>query len=151
MYKFNESKTYVDSSRTYEYKNMISIMGLEYMFEFLQHFRLRAGLKYIDQETAARGFKHYDYKRAEWMPAVFFEYLYSKQASVELAVMESFYDWRYEASALVDNYTERSNIEKVKLGWNYRFDENSVLQISLSHVFSIMGFGGGNIQFMTFF
>jgi len=149
-YNFFERNFFFSGSEDYSYSNKIQSFHIQYIFPVKQNFVFRISGRYIRQMSNASGFKNYTYKRDEWMPSFFCEYFYGKHV-FELAVMNSFYNWDYDEVKIVNDYAEHERSEKIKLGWTYSFNENTRLQISLSHVFSIWGFGGGNIQYMMFF
>ena len=41
--------------------------------------------------------------------------------------------------------------DKLILGWRHHFSADAQILISVSHEVSVMGFGGGNLQFQMFF
>ena len=132
------------------YKNSLTTIGLEYCFYLSDSFTLRLGGRYLWQFSESGGREAYTYARNELMPSLFAEYRFNEKHSLELAVMESFYGWDSSSGNEIHNFAEKGNIEKVKLGWNVRLAPQTRLQLSVSHVFSIGGFGGGNIQYLMY-
>ncbi|HGY57223.1 MAG TPA: hypothetical protein ENK44_16055 [Caldithrix abyssi] len=150
-YRFFTSQTYRNAPDSKSYDNRITTVGLEYKYYFSDDFSLRVGARYVWQASIAKGAVEFDYGRRELMPSLFAEYHINDKNSIELAVMESFYDWQSNSGNETYKFAEKGNIEKVKLGWDIRLTPNTRVQISLSHVFSIWGFGGGNIQYLMYF
>ena len=149
-YDFNDAKEFRDSLRYYNLNNNFITGNLQYLFYLYDHYRFRVSGRYISQNSTTDGLKDYDYKREEIIPSVFWEYFFGSHI-IELGVMQSFYRWDSQSAMQEYQLYEKNRIEKVKLGWTYTFRNKSILQISISHVFSIFGFGGGNIQYQLFF
>jgi len=149
-YYFEEKKRFYQSGFNYDFYNAFHNFYLDYFLSFSDNFSGRIIGRYVYQESFSRVFKHYDYYRQEFMPALFIEYHLSRM-SWELGWMESFYQWENTARPNINSYERNNIIEKIKLGWSWNFSEDSCLQLSLSHVISVFGFGGANIQMMHFF
>jgi hypothetical protein len=61
--------------------------------------------------------------------------------------MGSLYAWDFHDRKGPDSFRADDMTEKVKVGYTYHFSERGSLHLSISHVFSFLGFGGGNVQF----
>ncbi len=150
QYNFEEQKKYYLETKNYKVDNKIWSMQLLYSHYISINWRIRASARYLEQQSNAAGLINYQYKRSEIMPSLWIDYQTGRH-NIELAVMESYYDWKSESLQQEYNYTQNSNIEKVKLAYTYKFKNNSRLQLSLSHVFSIFGFGGFDLNYLLFF
>ncbi len=150
-YLFFINQSFSNSASALGYENRLTTVGLEYSFFINNNFNLRVGGRYLWQYSESQGTDSYTYMRNEFMPFLFAEYWFSKKHSLELAVMESLYNWDSSSGNEIYNFAEKGNIEKVKLGWTMYLLPAVRLQLSVSHVFSIGGFGGGNIQYLMYF
>ena len=149
-YYFEEGMRFDDPGLDYLYNNELHQFYLKYVFTYGHKNRFRAGFDYVRQDAEASGYKNYNYKRKEIMPSFFYERLFEKQI-VELGAVFSLYDFNYDSAIPEESFIMDDAVEKAILGWTYMFSENSHLKVSLSHVFSIQGFGGGNVQYYVYF
>ena len=65
---------------------------------------------------------------------------------IEVGYMGSLQRWDYQGTNFEPPQWE-NYIDKVKLGYTFQFKDKAFLQFSVSHVTTIWGFGGGNVQF----
>lgn len=149
-YHFSEKKQYYQTEYDCGYSNTIYNLAAKYLFSFRENGRIRLGGHYLVQKANASEFKNFDYNRTEILPFLVYEHLWGKH-TVELAYMGTNYRWDYDADNDIEDYSQNGFASKVKLGWTYEFNENAVLQLSISHELSLNRFGGGNGQFMMFF
>ncbi len=149
-YEFHEKKIYTTSAYDYNVHNRIVSLQLLYSYYLSSSWRLRISGRYLAQKASSSGMETYQYDRNEIMPSFWIDYQ-SGRHNIELAVMESFYEWDSKSVQAENDYFKQNNIEKVKLGWSYQFKNDSRLQLSLSHVFSISGFGGFNVNYLLVF
>ena len=138
-----------DVEYDYSYQNKIYTYSIQYVLTYKQHNRFRLLGYYLTQDAQSKGFSNHDFRRRDFIPGFFYEYIWTKHI-LELGVMGSAYDWDYNAISQ-DVYEEQGIVEKVKIGWTYRFNNNAQFQFSISHVFSVFGFGGPNAQYQMFF
>jgi hypothetical protein len=150
FYSFYEKIHFTHSAYDYTYENTFHDIYAEYLARAYKKLYLRTVMRYVFQTTASSGYRHFDFKRKEMMPAFFFEYRLAR-SMIELGYMGSLYYWDYDTLPPAKDFEREKMIEKIKLGWTYHFSTTSHIQLSLSHVFSIFGFGGANIQFIHSF
>lgn len=149
-YHFKEGKLYYESEFDYSYINYINNLTVKYVVPFKEKGRIHLQLHYLIKNANSDGYKGHDYRRKEFLPAIFYEYILPKNI-FEFGYMSSIYDWNYDSITNVNDYLDEGYIEKVKFGWTYHFNENTKLQLSISHVVSITNFGGANLQYMMLF
>lgn len=149
-YEFFEEKKFYVLAENYFYQNRIWLHAIRYTWPWTKHQQLRLILRHVIQEAQANGFRNYLYERTEFLPALFYTYQYKKIYG-ELGYLGSAYEWDYLDQQPPDNYHNRDWTEKVKLGFGYRFNSQSRIELSVSHVLTYWGFGGGNLQFITMF
>jgi len=134
----------------YLYQNKIWMRSFRYSWPFTNQQQLRLIFRCVTQDAKAEGMRNYTYERTEFLPALFYRLRY-KNFLTELGYMGSIFDWDYLDSQPQQNYSRRDWTEKVKLAFAYHFNPLSRLELSVSHVLTYWGFGGGNLQFSTLF
>ena len=149
-YHFYERKAFYADDYSYRIENSIYSLQLLYNYILGKNWGIRFSGRYLRQNSDASGFVNYSYNRDEFLPGLWIEYTKSRH-QVELGLVESFYEWKSTSISDQYRFSQKNNIEKVKLGWSYQFKNNSRLQLSLSHVFSVFGFGGFNLHYLVFF
>jgi hypothetical protein len=146
-YRFAEAKSHHEGGgEDYRYSTHISSLGVRYALNPGAGHGLRLGIQRVWQDSDADGFRTFAYERGEWLPALFYTFTRGHHA-LELGYMGSLYSWDFDDLTGSDGYRTDDITEKVKLGYTYRFSERGSLHLSLSHVFSFFGFGGGGVQF----
>jgi len=143
-YFYEERKRFAIPDNDFHYGQHLYTVSFRQLLDY-RRWHARFHLDYVNCKIFQHGASALDYIRDDWMPSVFLEYRFASDG-IELAYMQCFFDWRlrdYTYSLL--DYRDQS-IEKMKLGWTHYFSEKVRLQLSLSHVFSVSGFGGGNVQ-----
>lgn len=146
-YRFSEEKAHHgDGADDYRYRNRISLVGIRYALNPGSGHGFTLDLLRVWQDADASGFRSFVYDRGEWLPAASYTYTRGSHALV-VGYMGSFYSWDFDDRMGVDSFRSKDMTEKVKLGYTYRFSERGSLHLSVSHVFSFFGFGGGNVQF----
>ncbi|MGW8266413.1 MAG: hypothetical protein ACWGSQ_08600 [Longimicrobiales bacterium] len=146
-YRFSEEKSYHgDGTNDYRYRNRISLFGVRYALNPGSGHGLTLDLLRVQQESRASGYRSFLYDRREWLPAASYSYTRGSHALL-LGYMGSLYSWDFDDQRGVDSFQAQDMTEKVKLGYTYRFSERGSVHLSVSHVFSFFGFGGGNVQF----
>ena len=150
LYHFDESKVYYSHDRDYSYLNTIYHGTLRYLFPVSVPYSARVELHGIKQYGRARGRRDYRYKRKEMLPAFFIKRSVNSHA-FEVGYFSSFYGWDYDDMLESADYSRDDYVDKLKIGWTYRFNQKARIQLSLSHVMQRESFGGGNAQYMMFF
>jgi hypothetical protein len=150
FYHFLEEKWFYENTHNYRFRNRYHNLYAEYFGRLTSGVYARFAGRILTQESHSSGFKNFEFNRTDIMPAVFMEYHYGGSIW-ELGYMESVINMDNNAFPAELSYTRNVAIEKVKLGWTYKFTEFSRIQLSLSHVFSFFGFGGANIQMVHYF
>lgn len=146
-YHFFEDKEFYSAGNSYRFENDIYWSALKYIHPFSEKHRVRLIGRYVFHEAEAGGFKNFDFRRDEFLPAVFYEYL-TGNSIWEFGYMGAFFEWESDSPDAMYQYARSDYTEKLKLAWTYGFKDKALIQLSLSHVLSYWGFGGGNIQFM---
>lgn len=150
-YYFYERKRYRTPEYDYSYRNNIYQHTLRYLFDLNSRINLRSSVHYVWQNSDANGFRNYTYERRElFFPAIFVEFRLAQEI-LELGYFGSSYKWDHDEGINADDFSEDGYIDKLKLGWTHEFNDHAKLQVSISHVVSISGFGGGNLQYIMFF
>ena len=149
-YRFEEGKTFIDSLFNYIYGNNLNDFGCEGNFIFLPENHFRFNLHYLAQKAHASMYRAHRYARRDYLSGVFYE-RDVRQSRIDFGYMISFYDYRYHGLAGQKGYTRQGYVDKLKLGWTYRFPQGARLHLSLSHELSSGEFGGANLQSMIFF
>ena len=150
-YHFTEEKTYEANQNNYNYKNNIYNMSMQYFFPLKERIRFRLVSHYVIQKTKSVGYNQHKYKREEILPAIFFEYLWTKH-HLELGYMFTLQGWEYNSFDSANDFRlENGYFDKIYLGYKYHFNQNAILHLSISHQLNVSGFGGGNIQYLMFF
>ncbi|MBN2425955.1 MAG: TonB-dependent receptor [Calditrichaceae bacterium] len=149
-YYFSERKLFFADAYSYRVENSIYSLQLLYNYILGKNWSIRFSGRYLKQNSDASGFVNYSYNRDEFLPGIWIDYNKSRH-NIEVGLVESFYGWKSKSISDQYRFSQQSNIEKVKLGWSYQFENNSRLQLSLSHVFSVFGFGGFNLHYLVFF
>ncbi|UCD94562.1 MAG: hypothetical protein JSU69_00485 [Candidatus Zixiibacteriota bacterium] len=150
-YRFDDRQSGYAPDYRYSYKNEIVHGTLKYIFPLTAKSRIRLALHHVFQKARAHGFQDYAYERTEFLPAVVGEYFLSPRFTAEFGYLGTVYDWDYDHPSDREDYRASSYADKLKLGFLYRFNENSRIQFSLSHEPSPSKFGGGNVQYLMFF
>jgi len=149
-YGFKEVKDFYLPELNYSYNNQVYLLAFKYIFSISSAHRFRFISQYVIQRANSKGWKAYEYSRNEFLPAVFYEYG-SANSKWELGYMASVFEWDYQDLKPTNNYLHADYADKIKLGWTYTFSKHAKLQLSVSHTLKDWGFGGGNLQFITFF
>jgi|GEM_PF-6872117 len=149
-YLFTEKKLFYESENDYSYKNVINDFSLQLSCLIDNNIAIRPVLHYVFQEATAKGIRNYDFKRKEIMPAVFCEYNL-KNTIWEAGLLGTVYKADMDDIIFENDYFYRNDDLKFYLCWIYNFSKNTKLKFSLSHVFAVHGFGGGNLQYMMRF
>jgi hypothetical protein len=146
-YRFSESKSFQGADgAAYRYRNRISVLALRYALNPGAGHGLRLGIQRVWQGAEANGSRDFGYHRREWLPSATYTFTRGDHA-LDLGYMGSLYDWDFHDRGGFGSYRADDMTEKVKVGYTYHFSERGSLHISVSHVFSFFGFGGGNVQF----
>ncbi|MBF0226569.1 MAG: hypothetical protein HQK76_14030 [Desulfobacterales bacterium] len=147
-YHFYEVKKHYKNLDNYSYLNEINNISLKYMLSLTYDDRIRTEINYLFQNSKAFGCRDYKYHRHDFMPAIFYEHDF-ENTSFEIGYMSSTFNW--DNNELNNAYTNSGYIDKIKMGWTYFFGNKAKLQLSVSHVLSVSGFGGGNLQYILIF
>jgi len=146
-YRFSEGKSYRGAGEeAYRYRNRVSLLGLRYALNPGAGHGLRLAMQRVWQGSDARGSRDFIYDRSEWLPSIFYTFTGGAH-TLELGYMGSLYSWDFDDRIGVESYSAEEVTEKVKLGYTFCFSERGSLHLSVSHVFSFFGFGGGNVRF----
>ncbi len=149
-YEFSETKLYRQPGFDYEYTNTQLNFAAEYVQTLRDRHRLRLLAHYVMQEAASRGFNAHDYDRTDLLGGAFYEFLWPNSGLI-VSYAFGLPDVEYRRlddsrSLSLDEYRD-----KLILGWRHNFSADAQILISVSHEVSVMGFGGGNLQFQMFF
>ena len=151
-YDFEDAQAWRDASESYGYRNRIVTLRGRYAFTFRDgRWRAWPGVQLLLQDATASGRRDYGFDRIDWMPSAFVEWRASPAHAIEVGYMSSVSDRTLVDADPAASFDESTYTDKIKLGWTYEFTSTSRLQISLSHELAFDKFGGGNVQFMTFF
>jgi hypothetical protein len=113
--------------------------------------RIRLIGQYTFQNAGGAGFSPHDFHREDFMPAVFYEYLWTRHI-LELGYMFSWNQWDYDHANNEKDYSlDSGKFDKVYIGYTYKFTESAQLHLSVSHQPIIEGFGGGSVQYIMHF
>ena len=150
FYSFYESKNFYETENNFSYSNDIHDFSIELIYNFkkLNNFRLQS--HYLIQNAVSIGYRAHHYKRKESLNGVYYERIFSN-FSIEAGYLFSIFNWKYNRTLSNNDYSRSDFSSKVSISWNYQFNINAVLRLSLSHEIEINGFGGGNLQYMMFF
>lgn len=147
FYEYYESKAFLNDFNNYDYKNQINMYKIAYITPIFKN-KLRLGIHFIDQNANSELYHAHKFYRREAIPFLFWQMFWGPGA-LEMGYMISFYKWDYstlDKHSYVDHY-----VDKIKLGYTFNIKNKAYLQFAVSHVTTIWGFGGGNVQyFMTF-
>jgi hypothetical protein len=145
-YRFSEEKSFHEGEgNDYRYRNRFSVFGARGALNPGEGHGFRISVQRVWQDSDAAGSREFDYRRSEWLPAIFYEYTRGQHGLV-LGYMGSIFAWDFEDFQGVERFDTEDMTEKVKLGYTYRFEEAGSIHLSVSHVFSYLGFGGGSVQ-----
>jgi len=146
LYRFSEAKSYrADDLGDYRYRNSLSWMGVRFALNPTAGHGARAGLKRVWQDADAEGFRSFVYDRREWLPSLVYTYTRGRHA-LETGYLGSFHAWDFDDRLGPDSYRTEDVTEKLKLGYTFSFKETGTLNLSVSHVLSVWGFGGGAVR-----
>ncbi len=149
-YGFKDQKSFMNASDSYTYENRITDWFLEISHELHPRHGLRSLTHTVWQTSGSRGYRAHDYERTDLMTGLFY-LLHLGRHSLEAGYMFTFVDWTYKNLIGGLDKGEDGYLDKLKLGWYYRFPNNAELNISISHQVSIGGFGGANLQYIMLF
>lgn len=149
-YDFNEVMEFTRPSFNYEYKNAQLILSAEHVRVLRDRHRLRLHISFVDQKAESRGFNEHDYDRTDVVGGAFYEYLWPNSGAT-LAYAFGQPDIGFRASDRADNFSLDDYSDKLMVGWRYNFSDNAKIFVSVSHVVSDSGFGGGSVRFQMIF
>lgn len=150
-YHFFAEKHFWDNRYNFAYENDIYQTSLYATIDLSSMFTLRNEVHYILQNSRAEGYRNYDYNRHEiFFPDIFLD-CNIKNHVVFLGYFGSTYKWNFDSELDKNDFDEKGYIDKVILGWTYKFPGRARLKMSISHITTVNGFGGGNLQYIMFF
>ena len=149
-YDFNEVQMFRPAGFDYDYSNTVLDVAIEHTREIGDRHRLRLLAHFVDQQADSNGFNEHNYDRRDIVGGAFYEYLWP-ESGVTLAYAFGLPDAAYTAPDPAENFELDDYWDKVIVGWRYTFSENAQIRLSISHEISAKGFGGGAVQFQTFF
>jgi hypothetical protein len=149
-YLFDEQESFVDSLFNYQYGNDLYDLALEGQSGFNRNNFFRLHGHYLRQRATAWEYRSHCFSRTDYLAGLFYERCI-KRSRIEAGYMVSFYNFNYNGLAGQSGYKRNGYIDKLKLGWTYRFPQGARIQLSLSHELSSGEFGGANLQYMMFF
>ncbi|MBN1559531.1 hypothetical protein JW998_04735 [candidate division KSB1 bacterium] len=145
-YNFVEAKNFDSPEANYSYENRIEIGKIGYITPVGEKYRLRFGAHIIVQHAASENYGAHTYTRQEIIPFIFAE-KNAGPGTIEAGYMGSVQKWDYVGSFEITHPHRNDYIDKLKLAYTFNFDDRVYLQFAVSHVTTIWGFGGGNVQF----
>jgi hypothetical protein len=128
------------------YLRRIYLSELRAEYEFFSYL-IRPEIHFLHQQSCAKGEKHYSFHRNELLYALFGGYRLHHHL-LEIGYLATHFRTSFKEES---SQTAKFQEQKALLGWSYYFSENTILRLSVSHVFTILGFGGGNMQFIMHF
>ncbi len=149
-YVFWDKKKFYEPESNYSYLNEIDDIALKIHHRFNDKFALRPVIHYVIQNAAASGLRNYDFKRWELISAFYLEY-FIKKTMLETGLLGTTFNSELDDMIDLKDYDYANNDLKFFFSWTYNFTKRTRLKFSVSHVFDIHGFGGGNLQYMMVF
>jgi len=149
-YSFWEMKMFYEQVNNYSYLNEINDITLKYYHKPNDKFAVRPVIHYVIQNSKADGIRNYDFERREFISAFYLEY-YLKRTILETGLSGTTFTSELDDSNNIEDYNFQNDDLKFFFSWTYNFSEKTRLKFSLSHVFEVHGFGGGNLQYMMVF
>ncbi len=143
-------RDYLDKQKhsdfSFQYKRRLFKLELRVEYE-LESYLLRPEIRYLRHYSAAEGLRDYTFQRREVITAVFAGRKFHKQRW-EVGYLTTYLTAKMKGDTLKES---NKNEQKMLLGWSCYFSDIAILRFSVSHVFEIHGFGGGNMQFILKF
>ena len=149
-YHFMEKMKFYESQNNYLYTNYVNNLAIKHLYSFNKKNRINIQAHYLWKDAESNGYRTHDFLRKEFLPAIFYEYLTSKN-TLTFGFLSTFNSWEYESKTDVKSYIHDGFLEKVLIGWTYHFNEKTKFQLSLSHELEINNFGGGSVQYVMLF
>lgn len=145
-YLYSEVKRFYYPVFDYEYQNRIEHYKIGYVTPIGEDYRLRCGAIALFQNATSAHYHEHDYSRQEIIPYIFGE-MVAGPGMIEAGYMVSKYAWEYSAPIPIAGGKRNDYIDKIKIAYTFNIAHRAYLQFALSHVTTIWGFGGGNVQF----
>jgi hypothetical protein len=145
-YNFMEAKVFDSPDVNYRYENRIEICKIGYITPVGERYRLRFGAHAIIQHAASENYGAHTYLHQEIIPFIFAE-RNTGPGIIEAGYMGSVQKWDYAGTFQITHPHRNGYIDKIKLAYTFNFDNRVYLQLAVSHVTTVWGFGGGNVQF----
>jgi hypothetical protein len=149
-YLFYDDKVFTAGSASYTYVNRITDFSLEAIYEISAGHSLRNLTHLVWQTASSRGYRAHDYDRSDVMTGLFY-LLQLGRNTIETGYLLTVVETAYENLHGGQDKTDDRYLDKLKLGWYYKFPNHAELNISISHQVSIGGFGGANLQYIMIF
>ncbi|MGM0508284.1 MAG: hypothetical protein ACQERZ_03870 [Fusobacteriota bacterium] len=143
IYNIFDQKRFYNENRNYKYDKDIYIFRSNQIYPIGNELNLKVEMDYVYKKGNAKGYMNYNLIRTEKILGAFINKRIQKNI-LELGYFGSFINKEK------NNFKEYSYIDKAILKWEYDFGP-SRLQVSISHVLQLQGFGGGNIQYFLSF
>ena len=145
-YNYVISAKYENQQWDSSFNNEYRIYMLSYITPLAQTYRVRTGVYRIFQESLSTYYRAHTYFRQETIPFAFLERKIG-HGLLEVGYMVTFHHWNYEEKETPDRFSRDDYLDKIKLAYTFTVGEKMAIQFSVSHVTTIWGFGGGNVQF----
>ncbi|MBN1466478.1 hypothetical protein JXA02_11990 [candidate division KSB1 bacterium] len=145
-YHFEEEKAFAATDDHYSYQNEIELIKIGYITPVSDNSNVRFGAHVVIQDAGSTGYGAHDYHHAEFIPFFFAERCLGPGV-VEAGYMGSMQKWDYVGLFEITHPHQSGYVDKIKLAYTFNFDNRVYLQFAVSHVTTIWGFGGGNVQF----
>lgn len=148
FYRENEKNIY--NSNSFEYKHKIIENSIEYQYFINENLRIISGMKHIFLDVELQHFNAYNITRFDLMPELRLKYLLNNFEYSLSYFSTLFY---LDGENRNHNFKKQKAIyeDKVEIAADILLSDKSRFKISLSHVASVNGFGGGNIQYYLYF
>lgn len=141
---FLDQQKHTDFSYLYKRRLLLGEIRAEHE---INSFILRPELRFIQHRSKAAGLENYSFQRHEIILALFTGYQF-KEHRFEFGYLTTHLRAERDAE---DPLSRRKQERKALFGWSYYFSQNTILRFTVNHVFTLHGFGGGNMQFLLNF
>ncbi len=149
FYRFTEKEFFAEQEKDHAYSYNIDEFGIRNIFSINENWSFTTGTRYIRLRTERKLFSPFSYRRNELMPEIRLNYI-SGRVEYSAAYFSSFIDLK-EKNAAYNTKEVNPYEDKAEISAEIFFGKTGSLTLSLSHVTTIDGFGGGNVRYIMYF
>ena len=149
FYRFKEKMMFSEQEKDHAYNYDIDELGIKNIFRINESWSITAGVRHIRLRTEKEHSLPFRYKRNEIMPELRLNFL-SGKVEYSAAYFSSFIDLK-DTSASEKSKDVNLYEDKAEISAGIIFGNTGRLTLSLSHVTTIQGFGGGNVRYIMYF